>query len=67
MLSNVLECCADRRPHRSAGEVKDVVMRDGFWRSRTFHCAAVAHDTRDPDLRADHIGFRVACRVLERR
>ncbi|HEV3260330.1 MAG TPA: hypothetical protein VG013_25975 [Gemmataceae bacterium] len=31
------------------------------------HFTAVARDAGDPDLRADNIGFRVACRVVRNR
>jgi formylglycine-generating enzyme required for sulfatase activity len=63
MLGNVWEWCEDRRVDAATGESRDPVMRGGSWRSGAFHCTAVAHDPGDPNLRADHIGFRVACRV----
>ena len=36
-------------------------MRGGSWRSGGFHCTAVAHDPADPNVKGDHIGFRVVC------
>jgi formylglycine-generating enzyme required for sulfatase activity len=64
MLGNVWEWCEDRREDEVTGERRDPVMRGGSWRSGAFHCTAVTHDPGDPDLRADHVGFRVACRVV---
>lgn len=63
MLGNVWEWCDDRRIDEPTGEKRDPVMRGGSWRSGAFHCTAVAHDPGDPNLKGDHIGFRVACRV----
>ena len=65
MLGNVWEWCEDRPSNAATGESRDPVMRGGCWRSGAFHCTAVAHDPGDPDLRADHIGFRVACLVAK--
>jgi formylglycine-generating enzyme required for sulfatase activity len=64
MLGNVWEWCDDRRTDEATGETRDPVMRGGSWRSGAFHCTAVAHDPGDPNLKADNIGFRVACRIL---
>jgi formylglycine-generating enzyme len=66
MLGNVWEWCEDRRTDERTGETRDPIMRGGSWRSGAFHCTAVAHDPGDPRLRGDHIGFRVACTVVER-
>ncbi len=63
MLGNVWEWCGDRRGDEATGESRDPVMRGGSWRSGAFHCTAVAHDPGDPGLRADNVGFRVACRI----
>ena len=63
MLGNVWEWCDDRRGDEKTGETRDPVMRGGSWRSGAFHCTAVAHDPGDANLRGDHIGFRVACRI----
>jgi formylglycine-generating enzyme required for sulfatase activity len=63
MLGNVWEWCDDRRIDDRTGETRDPVMRGGSWRSGAFHCTAVAHDPGDPNLRGDHIGFRIACRL----
>lgn len=63
MLGNVWEWCGDRHADAATGEIREPVMRGGGWRSGAFHCTAVAHDPGDPNLRADHIGFRVACRI----
>jgi formylglycine-generating enzyme required for sulfatase activity len=67
MLGNVWEWCDDRRSDEATGETRDPVMRGGSWRSGAFHCTAVAHDPGDPNLRADNIGFRVACRIVRER
>jgi formylglycine-generating enzyme required for sulfatase activity len=64
MLGNVWEWCDDRRGDPLTGESRDPVMRGGSWRSGAFHCTAVAHDPGGENLRADNIGFRVACRVV---
>jgi formylglycine-generating enzyme required for sulfatase activity len=64
MLGNVWEWCADRRIDKDFGETRDPGMRGGSWRSGAFHCTAVAHDPGDVNLRADNIGFRVACRMV---
>jgi len=66
MLGNVWEWCADRRGDETTGEERDPVMRGGSWRSGAFHCTSVAYDPGAPDLRADNIGFRVACRVMQK-
>lgn len=63
MLGNVWEWCGDRRSDEATGEVRDPVMRGGSWRSGAFHCTSVAHDPGGPNLRADNVGFRVACRL----
>lgn len=67
MLGNVWEWCGDRRIDDATGETRAPSMRGGSWRSGAFHCTAVAHDPGDPNLRADHIGFRVACRLVKPR
>lgn len=67
MLGNVWEWCEDRRGDETTGETRDPVMRGGSWRSGAFHCTAVAHDPGDPNLRADNIGFRLACRLTSGR
>lgn len=66
MLGNVWEWCGDRRIDPETGETRDPVMRGGSWRSGAFHCTAVAHDPGSPQMRADNIGFRVACQIVER-
>jgi formylglycine-generating enzyme required for sulfatase activity len=66
MLGNVWEWCADRRGDEETGEVRDPVMRGGSWRSGAFHCTSVAHDPGAVTLKGDHIGFRVACRVVKK-
>jgi len=66
MLGNVWEWCENPRIDDAGLETRDPVMRGGSWRSGAFHCTAVAQDPGDPDLRADHIGFRIACRVVLR-
>ncbi len=63
MLGNVWEWCVDRRSDEVTGESREPVMRGGSWRSGAFHCTAVAHDPGGPGLRADNVGFRVACRI----
>lgn len=65
MLGNVWEWCADRHEDLATGERRDPVMRGGSWRSGAFHCTAVAHDPGAPNLKADNIGFRVACRIVK--
>lgn len=67
VLGNVWEWCADRRADPDTGEQRDPVMRGGSWRSGAFHCTSVAHDPGAPNQKADNIGFRVACQVLEKR
>lgn len=67
MLGNVWEWCAERHSDEVTGENRDPVMRGGSWRSGAFHCTAVAHDPGDAKLKADHIGFRVACRMVRGR
>jgi formylglycine-generating enzyme required for sulfatase activity len=64
MLGNVWEWCGDRRGDEETGEVRDPVMRGGSWRSGGFHCTSVAHDPGAATQKGDHIGFRVACRVV---
>ena len=64
MLGNVWEWCGDRRGDAETGELRDPVMRGGSWRSGGFHCTSVAHDPGAPTQKGDHIGFRVACRVV---
>jgi formylglycine-generating enzyme required for sulfatase activity len=66
MLGNVWEWCADHRRDAETGEVRDPVMRGGSWRSGAFHCTSIAHDPGAATLKADNIGFRVACRVSRR-
>lgn len=63
MLGNVWEWCEDRRVDEATGELRDPVMRGGSWRSGAFHCTSVVHDPGAPNLRADHVGFRIACRL----
>ena len=63
MLGNVWEWCSDRHTDASTGETRDPVMRGGSWRSGAFHCTAIAHDPGDPNLKGDHIGFRVVCQI----
>jgi formylglycine-generating enzyme required for sulfatase activity len=65
MLGNVWEWCDDRREDEATGERRQPIMRGGSWRSGAFHCTAVAHDPADPNLRADNVGFRIACRVVQ--
>lgn len=60
--SNVWEWCGDRHTDEQTGELRDLVMRGGSWRSGAFHCTAVAHDPGAPQTQADNIGFRVAFR-----
>jgi formylglycine-generating enzyme required for sulfatase activity len=64
MLGNVWEWCADRRLDETTGEAREPVMRGGSWRSGAFHCTVVAYDPGSPSLRADNVGFRVACRIV---
>jgi formylglycine-generating enzyme required for sulfatase activity len=64
VLGNVWEWCEDRRGDEATGEARDPVMRGGSWRSGASHCTASACDPGDPNLKADNIGFRVACRVI---
>ena len=66
VLGNVWEWCADRRGDEESGEVRDPVMRGGSWRSGAFHCTSVAHDPGAATLKADNVGFRVACRVVKK-
>lgn len=63
MLGNVWEWCDDRRGDETTGETREPSMRGGSWRSGAFHCTAVAHDPGNADMKADNIGFRVACRI----
>ncbi|HVX63063.1 MAG TPA: formylglycine-generating enzyme family protein [Pirellulales bacterium] len=65
MLGNVWEWCSDRRSNEETGEVWQPVMRGGSWRSGGFHCTAVAHDPADPNVKGDHIGFRVVCTLKD--
>lgn len=65
VLGNVWEWCEDRKVDEVTGETRDPVMRGGSWRSGGFHCTAIAHDPGSPRQEADHIGFRVVCRVRE--
>jgi formylglycine-generating enzyme required for sulfatase activity len=65
MLGNVWEWCAERRTDEATGESRDPVMRGGSWRSGASHCTATAHDPGDPNLKADNVGFRVACRIVK--
>jgi formylglycine-generating enzyme required for sulfatase activity len=67
MLGNVWEWCADRRGDEATGERRDPVMRGGSWRSGASHCTSSACDPGAPTLRADNIGFRVACRIVKPR
>jgi formylglycine-generating enzyme required for sulfatase activity len=67
MLGNVWEWCGDRRVDEATGEAREPVMRGGSWRSGAFHCTATAHDPGAPSLKADNIGFRVACQVVKPR
>jgi formylglycine-generating enzyme required for sulfatase activity len=67
MLGNVWEWCQDRRVDEATGESREPVMRGGSWRSGASHCTAVARDPGAPGLRADNIGFRVACRIVAAR
>jgi formylglycine-generating enzyme required for sulfatase activity len=67
MLGNVWEWCADRPSDPAIGETHEPSMRGGSWRSGAFHCTAVAHDPGDANLRADNVGFRVACRISNTR
>jgi hypothetical protein len=53
----------DRRDDPETGEQRDPVMRGGSWRSGAYHCTSIAHDPSVPTMKADNIGFRVACRV----
>ena len=55
----------DRRSDEATGERRDPVMRGGSWRSGAFHCTSVAHDPGDAKLKADNVGFRVACRIVK--
>ena len=66
ILGNVWEWCDDRRATEATGELYDPVMRGGGWRSGGSHCSATSHDPGAPGLKADHVGFRVVCRVAER-
>ncbi len=61
LFGNVWEWCADRPEDPATGERRDPIMRGGGWRSGGSHCTTVAHDPGDPRLRADHVGFRLAC------
>jgi formylglycine-generating enzyme required for sulfatase activity len=65
LLGNVWEWCLDRREDPATGERRDPALRGGGWRSGGFHCTVVAHDPGDPRLRADHVGFRVACTAAD--
>jgi formylglycine-generating enzyme required for sulfatase activity len=66
VLGNVWEWCSDRRGDRDSGEERDPVMRGGSWRSGASHCTSASHDPGAPALKADNVGFRVACRVVKK-
>lgn len=66
MLGNVWEWCGDRHVDPATGETREPSMRGGSWRSGAFHCTSVAHDPGAPTMRADNVGFRVACQIVER-
>lgn len=61
LYGNVWEWCADRHVDAGTGETREPVMRGGGWRSGGSHCTSVAHDPGDPNMKGDHIGFRVVC------
>lgn len=63
LYGNVWEWIADRPANEETGEQREPTMRGGGWRSGAFHCTSVAHDPGDANLKADHVGFRVACRI----
>lgn len=63
LYGNVWEWCADRRQDEISGEQRDPIVRGGSWRSGASHCTSAAHDPAAAGTKADHIGFRVACRV----
>lgn len=65
MLGNVWEWCDDRIMNERTGESRDPVMRGGSWRSGGFHCTSVAHDPGAPTQKADNIGFRIVCVIIQ--
>jgi formylglycine-generating enzyme required for sulfatase activity len=64
LYGNVWEWTADRPGDEVTGESREPAMRGGSWRSGASHCTSAAHDPGDPNLKADNVGFRVACRVV---
>lgn len=61
LYGNVWEWCDDRRVDPATGETRDPVLRGGGWRSGGSHCTSESRDPGAPGLRADHVGFRLAC------